>query len=103
MPTAAIQTFSGQKLEPYICPEDARTLAVKLPASVDYAKGTILGEKAGTNELQKLVITGGPTGGTFTMTLGGQTTAAIDYNAPASDIRDALEAISTIGDGNVRV
>lgn len=102
MPTAAIRTWSNKKLEPALYPECTRTISVKLDASLDLARGTILAEKIGTNELQKLVITGGPTGGSFTMTFGGQTTAAIPYNAPASDVEAALEELSTIGDGNVR-
>jgi hypothetical protein len=48
-------------------------------------------------------ITGGPTGGTFTLTYKGQTTAGIAYNAAASAVQTALIALSTIGAGNVTV
>lgn len=81
---------------------EARTIPVKLAASLDLARGTLLAEKVGTNELQKVTISGGPTGGSFTLTFGGQTTAAIPYNSPAADVEAALEELSTIGDGNVR-
>lgn len=50
---------------------------------------------------QTLTITGTPTGGTFTLTYKGQTTAAIQYNAAASAVQTALAALSTIGTGNV--
>lgn len=56
---------------------------------------------AGTSEVQTVTITGGPTGGTFTLTFGAATTAAIAYNAAASAVQSALEALSTIGAGNV--
>ncbi|MGZ3140805.1 hypothetical protein ACVDFE_02130 [Lentzea chajnantorensis] len=56
-----------------------------------------------TNEVQTLTMTGGPTGGTWTATLNGQTTGAIPFNAAASAVRTALEALSTIGAGNVTV
>ncbi|MGZ3140800.1 phage tail tube protein [Lentzea chajnantorensis] len=55
----------------------------------------------GANELQQIAITGGPTGGTWTATLNGQTTSGIPYNAAATAVRTALEALSTIGAGNV--
>jgi hypothetical protein len=36
------------------------------------------------------------TGGTFTLTFGGQTTGNIAYNASTTDVKDALELLSTI-------
>lgn len=56
---------------------------------------------APANELQRVTITGAPTGGTFTLTYSGQTTAAIPYNAAASAVQTALEALSNIGVGDV--
>lgn len=58
---------------------------------------------AGTNDVQTLTVTGSPTGGTFTITFGGQTTSAIAYNATAATVQTALQALSTIGSGNVTV
>jgi hypothetical protein len=54
-----------------------------------------------SEEVQVLTVTGTPTGGTYTLTFNGQTTAAIPYNATAAQVRTALEALSTIGAGNV--
>ncbi len=56
-----------------------------------------------SREKQTVTITGTPTGGTFTLTFGGQTTAAIAYNATAATVEAALELLSTIGQGNVQV
>lgn len=57
----------------------------------------------GTNEVQTVTITGTPGGGTVTLTFQGETTATIAYNAIASVVEDALEALPAIGQGNVRV
>lgn len=58
---------------------------------------------AGINDVQTVTITGTPTGGTFTLTFGGQTTAAIAFNAAASAVQSALQALSSIGSGNAVV
>lgn len=50
-----------------------------------------------------VTIGGSPTGGTFTLSVGAQTTAAIAYNATASAVQSALAALSTVGTGNVQV
>lgn len=80
-----------------------RTQAIKLPASITYAAGTILGELIGNNEVVTLTEGTSMTAGTYTLTFGGQTTTAIAYNATAATIQAALEALSTIGVGNVTV
>lgn len=63
--------------------------------------GPAAGIEAGANEVQTVTITGTPTGGTFTLSAFGATTAAIAFNASAAAVQAALEAISTIGTGNV--
>ena len=61
--------------------------------------GTNLGLK--TNEVQSVAITGTPTGGTYTLTYAGQTTAGIAWNAAASVVQAALRALSNIGAADV--
>jgi hypothetical protein len=56
-----------------------------------------------SNEVQTVTITGAPTGGTFTLTYSGQTTAGIAYNATAAAVKAALEALSNIAAGDVTV
>jgi hypothetical protein len=53
------------------------------------------------SEVQRVTITGTPTGGTFTLTYNGQTTAPIAHNATAANVQTALEALSNIGSGDV--
>lgn len=103
MPTTANVTFSNQYLTPVMDSEDARLIDVNIVASQTLARGTVLGETLGANGLAYLNITGAPTGGTFTLTYGAQTTAAIAYNALPEAIYTALAALSTIGAGNVAV
>lgn len=79
----------------------------KLKSGIPLGKNTTTGlyepYAAVTNEVQTLTVTGGPTGGTFTITWSGQTTAAIAYNATAAAVQTALEALSNIAPGDVVV
>lgn len=63
--------------------------------------GTDLGLR--TSEIQNVAFTGTPTGGTFTLTFAGSTTTAIAYDANAAAVKAALEALDTVGAGNVAV
>lgn len=58
---------------------------------------------AGASEVQTVTITGTPTGGTFTLGFGGDTTDGIAYNATAAAVQTALRALDTIGDDGVNV
>jgi YD repeat-containing protein len=75
------------------------------PSSVPTGSDTVLVSSYGyqADSVQQVQLTGGPTGGTFTLSFGGQTTAAIAYNATAATVQAALQALSTIGAGNVLV
>lgn len=74
-----------------------------LPLGKITASGLYAPYAGPTNEVQTVTITGGPTGGTFTLTWNGQTTAAIAYNATAAAVQSALEALSNIAPGDVTV
>ncbi|MGZ9829857.1 hypothetical protein ACXYTP_23370 [Tsukamurella ocularis] len=56
-----------------------------------------------TNPGGKFEVTVKGTGGTFTLTFAGQTTTGIAYNAAPATVRAALEALSSVGAGNVTV
>lgn len=103
MPTTPQNTFDSIMLLPYWAPEQAREISVHLPVSVTYEKGQILGEIIGTDEIVTFTISGAPTGGDFTMTFGGQTTAAQALGVNAAALQTALEGLSSIGDGNIKV
>lgn len=55
------------------------------------------------SEGQTVTITGTPTGGTFTLTLNGETTAGIAFNAIASAVESALEALPSLSAADVAV
>ena len=55
------------------------------------------------SQTQTLKITGAPTGGTFTVTVGAATSAAIAYNASNAAVKAAISALATVGVGNVLV
>ncbi len=70
---------------------------------VQLASG-LYGPNAGSaSEAQTVTITGTPTGGTFTLTLAGQTTAAIAFNATAAAVQTALNALPNVNAGDVVV
>jgi len=74
-------------------------------AGTDYysdVNGFITANQA-THTTQTATVTGGATGGTFTLTYGGQTTVPLAFNATAVAVQTALQALSSIGSGNVTV
>lgn len=58
---------------------------------------------AAVEELQTLTTDALATAGTFTLTYGGQTTAAIDFDATIAEIETALEALSSVSSGDITV
>ncbi len=54
------------------------------------------------DEHQSIYVTGGATG-TFTLKFGGKTTGNLDVHATALQVQQALEGLSTIGVGDVKV
>ena len=62
-------------------------------------------EEAGFEAVATYVVTigGSPTGGTFTLSFGGQTTTDIAFNATAAAVQSELEALSTLDAGDVVV
>ncbi len=59
--------------------------------------------QAGTAEVQTLTHPTAASGGTFTLTYEGETTAAISYNASTGTIQSALEALSNVNSGDITV
>lgn len=80
----------------------AFTLANLQAISLYSDKGcTIKTNGTGAADVQTVSISGTPTGGTFALYFGGQVAAGIAYNAAASAVQTALQALSSIGSGNV--
>lgn len=54
------------------------------------------------SQTQTVKVTGSPTGGTFTLT-SGTATSSLPYNATTAEVQTALEALASVGPGNVQV
>src|SRR5262245_26426459 len=80
-------------------PYDVRFL--EAGAHGDANVGEMTADGVGVNEVQTLTITGTPTGGSFRLKYGAETTDPIAYNAAAAAVDSALEALSNIGAGDV--
>ncbi|WP_299460794.1 right-handed parallel beta-helix repeat-containing protein, partial [uncultured Gimesia sp.] len=76
---------------------DATGILIVVPTVTTVTEGTSI------NEVQEVIVSGTPTGGDFTLSFDGATTAAIAYNADAVAIIAALEALSTLNVGDVLV
>lgn len=82
---------------------DALTVCMPDPNILKFAIGGDTIDRPAVAEVQTVTITGTPTGGTFTLTYNGQTTAGIAYNAASAAVQAALEALSNIAPGDVTV
>jgi hypothetical protein len=78
----------------------AITLAT-LKSLFGYCDQAITLSAGGVNAVQQLAITGSPTGGSFTLTKGANTTAAIAWNATAAIVQAALQLLASVGTGGV--
>ena len=94
-------------LGPTQFPMTRAEVQVVLPSLMSSSKLASFGEVVGTNEVQTLTFGGTPTGGTFTLTFDGYTTAPISWSSTnatlVANIDAALEALPNIGAGGVTV
>ena len=60
-----------------------------------YNRGVSGSYRYAGNKVQVITITGTPTGGTFTLSMGGATTDPIAYNATGATVQAALRALNT--------
>ena len=96
LPTSEYGTGSAQ-INAKINPENGGNVTA---CHFEYITQAAFG--ANGDEVQALAVTGA-TGGTFSLGFEGQTTKPIPYNAPPESVQAALQALTTIGSGNVVV
>lgn len=60
-----------------------------------YNRGVSGSYRRSGSRVQVVTITGTPTGGTFTLAIGGQVTPALAYNAAAATVQSAIRALGT--------
>lgn len=97
-PFAAVITDQKHQFQVKFLESNANVLSLAYrTGSVPTPSGT------SSNEVQTVTITGAPTGGTFVLDIGGQPTTDLAYNASTAAVQAALQALSTVGAGNVTV
>lgn len=71
-----------------------------LRADVDFTKikALVIENQNTEQQVSTVTITGTPDGGTFTITVAGQTTSALAYNAAAATVQTAVRLLSTVGE-----
>lgn len=83
--------------------EAQRNYFIQNVADMTFVVSPLVPYGSTTNEVQTATVGGTPTGGTFKLSYRGAQTAAIAYNAASATVQAALEALRTIGTGNVTV
>ncbi len=100
LPTMAVSTEGGGTSESltslssasFIQTQDAQSSKTRIDGYPSTA----------VDEVQTIsIINGSPAGGSFKLTLNGETTAAIQYDADFTDIQDALLALDSVDTGDV--
>ena len=86
------QIVANTLTNPYSSP----TMAITLSVTAEQLTPPVLA----LNEVQSITLNGSPTGGTFTLTFGANTTSAIAYDATAATVQTAIQALASIGSGN---
>ena len=79
------------------------TATSSLSPTVNISVVEAQGGGSGKNERQVIKFDNVPLSGTFTLTYGANTTVALAYNASAATIQAALEALPSVGVGNIQV
>jgi hypothetical protein len=83
-------------------PQAVNADAILKPGAVRGRNIVVLVGTRGSNEVQTVTITSA-TGGTYTLSFLGAVTVNIAYDATAATVQTALEALATVGTGNVLV
>ena len=81
--------------------DPAQLTRSSVPAGISRTQAGLPG--GGTNEIQRISVPSGVTGGTFRLEFDGDTTGPLDYNASRSEVQTELEGLGSIGAGNVDV
>jgi len=74
-----------------------------IPVGARFSVGSTTYTVTGVNSNEVVTVTVDADSGTFTLTFGGETTAAIEFDAAASAVQSAMEALASVGAGNVVV
>ena len=86
-------------------PDPATTVGVSVKFGTDDQEYTVDGRTlaGGTDEVQTGTVGGAWAAGTFTLSFGGEVTAAIAFDASGAEVELALEALDTVPNGTITV
>lgn len=96
VPEVTIDGFTEKYLQP-------GTVMARITSGGDTGKIGPFEPGAASSEFVTIAKTGTVTGGTFTLTVGGETTAAIAYDATAAQVLAALELLVNVEAGDIVV
>jgi len=82
-------------------PTDGRLAGNLIGYPAFYNRGVSGSYRRQGNRVQVVTINGTPTGGTFTISYGGQTTSALAYNAAASTVQTAVRLLNGLSAATV--
>lgn len=97
---AALTPGARWVIDQHLCWKDEQVVVPTDGITVECENGSLI---CITTHATIVTVTGSPTGGTFTLTFDGQTTAGIARNASAATVQTALEALSNLAPGDVTV
>jgi hypothetical protein len=112
MPKVAVSKFDGETWDKDGSLSQKLTMTAFKDVNAGYAVGhgfgglgwkNLLGDIGFAPVIKTATIGGTPTGGTFTITVDGQTTSALVYNATTTVVQTALQGLASVGAGNVTV
>lgn len=83
--------------------EKDKTVSVNGNSSAKFNTDTLVVIAPGTDEVQRITWPVLPEAGTFTLEFNGSVTGALNWDATAAQIQTAMEALTTVGAGNITV
>jgi hypothetical protein len=93
--TLSFDGVTTAPIVPWLGAGDVR-LALGLLSNLSYFDIDVQATEV-ANEVQVVQFTGEPSGGYWTLTLNGQTTSHLSYNASALDVSNAISALTNVG------
>ena len=94
-------TYNMHKLEPFWSNNSEKSQSLMLQPNSTFLAGQVMGQVTNAAVSAQQTLTQTATGGTFTLSYGGQTSASLNWNATASQVSAALSALTNVGSGQV--
>lgn len=103
MPGDPSITYGANKLTPWFPQEPALRTTVRLAPNLTLKAGTLLEMVSAASEVQTVTGNTGVTAGTYRLSVLGQWTAPLAFDANAAAVQAALQALPAVGTGGITV